>query len=112
MATEKPRFTITLDPDTLRQVHTFKDINGIATQSSAIRQLVELGIQDLIQSGDLEIEKKAPPVSDEALKIACAFDAADADHKTIVRAALSSYLIPEDDREAIPAQKGSDTKLA
>lgn len=105
MATEKPRFTITLEPETFDQVLNFKKINGIATQSGAIQRLVERGIQDLISSNNLTSTKKAPSVSDESMQIAAAYEAADADHKEIVRAALSKYL-------AAPVQKGSGTKLA
>lgn len=105
MATEKPRFTITLEPETFDQVLNFKKNNGIATQSGAIQRLVERGIQDLISSNNLTSTKKAPSLSDEAMKVAVAFDKADEDHKEIVRTALSKYL-------AAPAQKGNGAKLA
>ena len=51
------------------------------------------------------VKIKTPSLSDEATKVAIAFDKADEDHKEIVRTALSKYL-------AAPAQKGCGTKLA
>ena len=46
MATDKPRFTITLDPDMLASVLEYKEKNRLSTQSKAIQQLIELGIHD------------------------------------------------------------------
>ena len=46
MATDKPRFTITLDPDMLASVLKYKEKNRLSTQSKAIQQLIELGIHD------------------------------------------------------------------
>lgn len=50
MATDKPRFTITLDPALLDRVLDYKDKNHLSTQSKAIQKLVELGIKDMKQS--------------------------------------------------------------
>lgn len=45
MATDKPRFTITLDEDTLEQVIDYKDQNKLSTQSKAIQKLIKMGIE-------------------------------------------------------------------
>lgn len=59
MATEKPRFTITLDDETYQKVLDFKGENSISTQSKTIQQLVKLGLL----SAAAETDEKA-----EALK--------------------------------------------
>lgn len=92
MATEKPRFTITLEPETFDQVLNFKKINGIATQSGAIQRLVERGIQDLISSNNLTSTKKAPSVSDEAMCVAAAYDRADDRAKQVVDLTLEPFM--------------------
>ena len=58
MATDKPRFTITLDDDTYAEVIAYKDKHGLATQSKAIRQLVEIGLDSLIK----EVRREDPIV--------------------------------------------------
>lgn len=78
--------------------------NSYSTRSKAVEALIRDGLQKLT-AATFEDAKKAPSVSDEAMKVAVAFDKADEDHKDIVRTALSKYL-------AAPAQKGSDAKLA
>ena len=52
MATEKPRFSVTIDEETLDQVDEYKYKNKISTQSKAIVQLVRMGLQEMgIESG-------------------------------------------------------------
>ncbi len=51
MATNKPRFTITLDTTTLNQVLAYKDNNKLSTQSKAIQRLIEIGIKETLHSG-------------------------------------------------------------
>lgn len=57
MATDKPRFTITLDQATLDKVLDYKDQKKLATQSKAIQNLIKMGIE---QTGteDAEPPKK------------------------------------------------------
>ena len=49
MATDKPRFTITLPEDVYEEVSEFKEEYNIRTQSKAIQQLILLGLQDLAE---------------------------------------------------------------
>lgn len=46
MATEKPRFTITLDEDLYKEVLDYKETNAISTQSKAIQRLVRIAVAD------------------------------------------------------------------
>ena len=50
MATDKPRFTITIDPDMLDEVLAYKENNKLSTQSKAIQRLIEIGIKDTLSS--------------------------------------------------------------
>lgn len=47
MATEKPRLSISMDDDTFAKVLAYKKEKGIATQSKAIIQIMEMGLKDL-----------------------------------------------------------------
>lgn len=53
MATDKPRFSLTLDPDMLAKVLEFKEKNHLSTQNKAVQQLIALGIQDTKASSDI-----------------------------------------------------------
>lgn len=53
MATDKPRFSLTLDPDMLAKVLEFKEKNHLSTQNKAVQQLIALGIQDTQASCDI-----------------------------------------------------------
>lgn len=64
MATDKPRFTITLDPSTLDRVLEYKDENGISTQSKAIQKLIEIGIADM-----LPYSSRSYPLSSDEKKL-------------------------------------------
>lgn len=57
MATDKPRFTITLDEDTFAEVMAYKAKNKLSTQSKAVQRLVALGLDSL--SGE---EREEDPI--------------------------------------------------
>lgn len=68
MATDKPRFTITLDPETLDQVIEYKNIKHFATQSKAIQRLIEIGICDVKSEQPIKATRShddVPLASDE-----------------------------------------------
>jgi len=47
MPTEKPRYTITVDEDLLKQIDDFRFENRYSSRSSATLELIRLGIQKL-----------------------------------------------------------------
>lgn len=47
MATDKPRFSITLDTDMMENVMDYKEKNKLSTQSKAIQRLIEIGIREV-----------------------------------------------------------------
>ena len=75
MATDKPRFTITLDEETLDRVNEYKRDNRISTQSKAISSLVKSALDDLRAEGG-QINR-APLCTSEALQLAKDFDELD-----------------------------------
>lgn len=70
MATDKPRFTITLEEETFEGVMSYKKKNKLSTQSKAIQQLVELGLEDVLKgvtvkpTAKSEIESKYNTLDD------------------------------------------------
>lgn len=65
MATDKPRYSVTMEVETLEGVNRFRAENNIATQSKAIIKLVELALNDMQESG---IISNLPSYSDEGEK--------------------------------------------
>lgn len=51
MATDKPRYSVTMDEDVLKGVNRFRTENRISTQSKAITKLVKIALDDLQKSG-------------------------------------------------------------
>ena len=92
MATDKPRFTITIDEATLERVTDYKKRRNIATQSKAIASLVQMALADLEAEGVLPKRKIAPPLSDEAIEVAHAYDLADEKSRGLVRYTLAEYM--------------------
>lgn len=82
LATDKPRFSITVDEDTLDRVDAYRGENGISTQSKAIVQLVKKGLEEL---GLYDDDKKAPLWSSEAMQLARDYDGLDVWGRRAVR---------------------------
>lgn len=47
MATDKPRFSLTLEPEMLDRVLDYKKENGLSTKSKAVQKLLEIAISDI-----------------------------------------------------------------
>ena len=89
MATDKPRFTITLEPALWETVDRYRQEAGFRTQSGAIQALVRRGVEALEAGGVLAREKKTPPLSEEAVKAARTFDGLDGPGRRAVRVVLA-----------------------
>lgn len=85
MATDKPRLSISMDEQTYEKVLTYKEEQGIATQSKAIVKIMEMGLEELEKR---PINKKAPSLSDEGKKIAEDYLSLDRWGKRVVRSVL------------------------
>lgn len=46
MATDKPRFSLTLDEETMARVLAYQEKHGLSTKSRAIQALVASGLED------------------------------------------------------------------
>lgn len=89
MATEKPRFSITVPDSMLDDIVDFQNANNFATRSRAIQQLIRLGIDDLTK----ERTKKSPALSSEALRVAKDYDALDQHGQRVVRVVMDEELV-------------------
>lgn len=65
MPTEKPRVTFTISKERLSDLETYQHENKIKNQTQAILSLIEKGLSDFEPT-----VKKAPSLSDEAMKLA------------------------------------------
>ena len=106
MATDKPRFTITIDNETLDRVSEYKRKQRISTQSKAIVSLVQSALTDLEAEGRLPKIKTAPSISDEAMGIAKRYDALDSHGKEMVSLAVDCEIKRmEAARKPVPAEE-------
>lgn len=97
MATDKPRFTITLNHETLDMVNDYKISNHISTQSRAIQELVDKGIRDMRESGKDTPRIKTPDSVLDLDGLAEKHNVSDLERK-IIRA---YFTLPEDLRLAV-----------
>lgn len=104
MATDKPRFSVTMDPQMLEQVEDFQHENRMKSQSKAITELVRRGLAEL-ESG--QKTEKAPSEMDEADEIARKYRKLDSHGKGAVKAILdfeSAAAIAEARQSAAPGR--------
>lgn len=104
MATDKPRFSITMDPQMLEKVEDFQYENRMKSQSKAISELIRRGLAELENSQKTE---KAPSEMDEADEIAKQYRELDSHGKGAVKAILnfeSAAAIAEARQSAAPGR--------
>lgn len=104
MATDKPRFSVTMEPQMLEKVEDFQHENRMKSQSKAITELVRLGLAELENSLKTE---KAPSQMDEADEIAEQYRKLDSHGKGAVKAILdfeSAAAIAEVRQSAAPGR--------
>lgn len=88
MATDKPRFTITLSDEIFAQVMDYKKEMHLSTQSKAIQQLVALGLQEAFCANPSR-EADYSSFGKQAAEIAHSFSTLDAHGKKVVRLLLA-----------------------
>lgn len=61
MATDKARYTISVDDETLAEIEKFRYENKIATKAGATVELIRIGINELLSELDA---RKTPPTEE------------------------------------------------
>lgn len=61
MSTDRPRYTVSVDDELLKQIEDYQFEHRYKTRSSATVELIRLGIQQLMQ-GQPKIEQNTAPV--------------------------------------------------
>ena len=97
MATDKPRFTITVDPETLDRINAYKEAEKLSTQSKAILALVRLGLARL-EDGDV-----LSSVTGDAARAAEDYGRLDRYGRAAVRAVLDAERQRLEEQEALAA---------
>lgn len=88
MATDKPRFTITLDPELLENVLKYKENNRLSTQSKAIQRLIEIGVRDAQQNAPAP----APALSPDEKQLVQDYRALNKDGREYIRQTMAMAL--------------------
>ena len=86
MATNKPRFSITVDTASLERVEDYQHNNRIKTQNKAIMELIRKGLEEL------ENEIAEDGVSNAAMQLAEEYDRLDSHGKAAVRGLMDEEL--------------------
>lgn len=106
MPTEKPRITITMSNDQLKRIEEYRYSGRLKNQTQAILSLIEKGYDALSENGGIEIfdRKKAPSVSDEAIKLAQDYDNLDNWGRQAVRELADTELARMEDESRFMAE--------
>ena len=106
MPTEKPRITITMSNDQLKRIEEYRYSGRLKNQTQAILSLIEKGYDALSENGGIEIfdRKKAPSVSDEAMKLAQDYDNLDNWGRQAVRELADTELARMEDESRFMAE--------
>lgn len=67
MATDKPRFSITLDEPLLERIDAYQLKHSFSTKSRAIQSLLEIGLSDMVSSEKQKKESPSMPEEDQEL---------------------------------------------
>lgn len=86
MATDKPRFTITLPDDVYASVMQYKEAHKISTQSKAIQRLIAIGLETITGKA----EEKRDAVHEVIDSIAESFRALDQHGQKLVRMVIDA----------------------
>ena len=87
MATDRPRFTVSVTDEMLEDVERYRQQQGLATRSGAVQELLRLGIEELRRGGAME--ERGPDLPPEVAKVAEGYAALDAPGKSLIRVVLS-----------------------
>lgn len=69
MPTDKPRFTITVDPELLQQIEDFRYTHRIKNQTQAVISLMELGLQEIIKNIPVQQASAPNPYAADEVQI-------------------------------------------
>ena len=92
MPTEKPRVTITMTDDQLKEIEAYRYGRKMKNQTQAILSLIERGFDALAADNTSSSKKTAPLYSSEAAKIAKDYDSLDHWGKAAVRSVADTEL--------------------
>ena len=92
MPTEKPRVTITMTDDQLKEIESYRYGRKMKNQTQAILSLIERGFDALAADNTSSRKKTAPLYSNEAAKIAKDYDSLDHWGKAAVRSVADTEL--------------------
>ena len=92
MATTKPRFSITVSDEIYEEINTYQHEHRLATQTKAIAELIERGIDALRSpSADSAPAPAAAGISEEEWAMIEAYRIADAKDRAVVDLILADY---------------------
>ena len=97
MATDKPRFSLTLSEDVLARIESYQAEMGYATRNKAMLDLVQIGI-DAIDTSDSRPEP-APVLSKEAQELLPLYEQLDLRDRVRVIGQVEGLLMSEKYRQ-------------
>lgn len=99
MATDLPRFTITLPNDVYESVMRYKEENQISTQSKAVQKLIRIGIDTVEKEKEAANVKQFPAFDPAEDALVASWRRADEKDRKIAACALDfEYVQPKEKR--------------
>lgn len=111
MPTEKPRVTITMTDDQLKEIEAYRYGRKMKNQTQAILSLIERGFDALAADNTSSSKKTAPLYSSEAAKIAKDYDSLDHWGKAAVRSVADTELARMQDEARFLAETSMEPEL-
>lgn len=94
MATDKPRFSLTMDDSLLEMVENYQIKHGYSTKSRAIQALVKVGLDDMHQEYRKKTEK-SPSLEDGDEEILKLYHRLDSDDRLLIQGEIRGLLLHE-----------------
>ncbi len=95
MATDKPRFSLTMDESLLNRVENYQLKHKIPTKSKAIQCLVEVGLRDLQQASAALNTKENLTLNDEDEELLRLYHQLDHDDRLTIKGEIRGLLLTE-----------------
>lgn len=95
MATDKPRFSLTMDESLLNRVENYQLKHKISTKSKAIQALVEVGLRDLNQPSAALNAKENLTLNDEDEELLRLYHQLDHDDRLTIKGEIRGLLLTE-----------------
>ena len=92
MATEKPRYPITIDDDTLATIERYQAEHSMATRSGATVELLRIGIDEYYKQKNKPATESGDELGEDVIELATKLKRLDAEASQVIAAQIDLLL--------------------